>query len=62
MVDDMEKEAKRMRTDTLNICWHMRGGISYTEAMHLSPNERGIIAEMIKEHLDTTKKSGLPYF
>ena len=58
----MEKEAKRMRADTLNICWHMRGGISYTEAMHLSPNERGIIGEMIKEHLDTTKKSGLPYF
>jgi len=58
----MEKEAKRIRADTLSICWHMRGGLSYTEAMHISPSEREAINELIKEHLDTTKKSGLPYF
>jgi hypothetical protein len=40
----------------------MRGGISYTEALHLSQGERGAIGKIIKDNLETTKKSGLPYF
>lgn len=40
----------------------MRGGLSYEEAMSLAPNERKIINNLIKENLDTTKKSGLPFF
>lgn len=40
----------------------MRGGITYEEAMNLSYIEREIISEIIKENLDTTKKTGLPYF
>lgn len=37
-------------------------GLSYTEGMHLSHDERQIIGEIIKENLETTKKSGLPFF
>ena len=44
------------------MCWHMRGGLTYDEAIMLSEVERDIIAKMIKEHMETTKKSGLPYF
>lgn len=40
----------------------MRGGISYTEAHIMSPNEREIIAEIIKDNLETTKKSKMPFF
>lgn len=40
----------------------MRGSISYTESMYLSPAERKMINEIIKENLETTKKSGLPFF
>lgn len=40
----------------------MRGGISYNEAMGLSHEERETIGKIIKENLETTKKSGLPYF
>lgn len=40
----------------------MRGGITYEQAMDLSPDERLIISELIKENLETTKKSGLPFF
>ncbi len=36
--------------------WYMRGGLSYTEAMHLSMDERDLINAIIKENLDTTKK------
>ena len=40
----------------------MRGGISYSESMYLTPDDRKIISELIKENLDTTKKTGLPFF
>jgi len=44
------------------MCWHMRGAVSYDEGMLLNRNDREIIAEMIKKHMDTTQKSGLPFF
>jgi hypothetical protein len=37
-------------------------GMSYAEAIHLSFEERMIISGIIKENLETTKKSGLPFF
>ena len=40
----------------------MRGGLTYEEAVNLSLDERTCIGEIIKENLETTKKSGLPYF
>lgn len=40
----------------------MRGGISYEQAMNLSHEERSLIGEIIKENMETTKKTGLPYF
>ena len=58
----MEKEADTIREDSLKITWFMRGGLTYTEAMLLSPKERELIGAIVKENLDTTKKSGLPFF
>jgi hypothetical protein len=61
-IDIMEKEAKSMRTEALKMTWYMRGGLSYTESMLLSQTERESIAAIIKENLETTKKSGLPFY
>lgn len=40
----------------------MRGGLTYDQAMALSNDERRLISELIKDNLETTKKSGLPFF
>ena len=40
----------------------MRGGLSYTEAMNLSSEERKHISDIVKENLDTTKKTKMPFF
>ena len=40
----------------------MRGGISYSEAHYLSASERDIIGEIIKDNLETTKKTKMPFF
>lgn len=58
----MEKEAKALKTEVMRMCWYMRGGITYGEAMNLSVTEREAIGGIIKEHIETTKKTGLPFF
>ena len=62
MVDQMEKEIKALKKDLLSLCWYMRGGLQYADALELSLDERIIIGEIIKENLETTKKSKLPFF
>jgi hypothetical protein len=37
-------------------------GMSYAEAMNLSFEERQIVTEIIKDNLETTKKTHLPFF
>lgn len=59
--EKMDKEAKNIKKECLKLCWYMRG-ISYTEVMHMSWEEREIIGEIVQENLETTKKTGLPFF
>jgi len=61
MSEQMDKEARAIKKECLKVCWYMRG-LSFSEAMHLSWEEREIVGEIIKENLETTKKSGLPFF
>jgi hypothetical protein len=58
----MEKETKAMRDDVLRICWYMRGSISYSDGMMLSRTDQILINKIIKDNMETTKKSGLPFF
>lgn len=58
----MEKETQNIRLDVLKMCWYMRGGLTYDEAMQLSISERAMVNTIVKENLETTKKSGLPFF
>ena len=50
-----------MKKDVLKLCWYMRG-LSYAEVMNMSWEEREIVGEIIKENLETTKKTGLNFF
>ena len=44
------------------MCWFMRGGVTYEQALNLSPEERIVVADLVKENMDTTKKTGQPFF
>ena len=59
---DFESQAKNLKLEVMKICWFMRGGMSWTEALNLSPDERAISAQLVKENMETTKKSGQPFF
>jgi len=59
---NMEQEAKQYKFETLKLCWYMRGSITIDDAYALSSEDREMIANIIKENIETTKKSGLPFF
>ena len=58
----MERDIKAYKDEALRICWYMRGAISYDEAMMLAVVDREIINKIIKDNMETTQKSGLPFF
>jgi hypothetical protein len=62
LLEQHDKDSKAIRTDLLKTCWYMRGSISYDDAMLLSHEDRQLINKIIKDNLETTEKSGLPFF
>lgn len=46
----------------MKLMWYMRGSLSYQEVMNLSMRERGMIGDLAKENIETTKKTNLPWF
>lgn len=62
LLDGFEKETRALKDDALRMAWYMRGGLSYDDAMMLNQNEREIINNLIKENLEVTKKSNMPFF
>lgn len=62
LINKMEKQSKALKKEALKLCWHMRGGLSYTEAMQLSVEERQLVSEIANDNIEVTKKTGMPYF
>ena len=61
-LDDFEKDSKAIKDEALRMCWHMRGSLSYDDAMLLCYQDKEIISKIIKDNLETTKKTRLPFF
>jgi len=62
LVKEFEGQSKEIKSEIYKLAWFMRGGVNLDEAFTLSYEERVIIFDMVKDNLETTKKSGLPYF
>lgn len=58
----MESDVRSIKHNALKLSWFMRGGISYTDVLNLSAQERESISKIIEDNLETTKKSNLPFF
>jgi hypothetical protein len=57
-----DNEVKNLKLETMKVCWFMRGGVTWQEALNLSPEERSVVSQLVKENMETTKKSGQPFF
>jgi hypothetical protein len=62
LLEQYEKESKALKEEVLKICWYMRGSITYDDGMQLTQEDRKLISQIVKDNLETTKKSGLPFF
>ena len=62
ILDRFDKDSRAFREEALRMSWHMRGGLTYDDALALSFQEREIIGKIIKDNMATTKESGLPFF
>ena len=40
----------------------MRGAVTLDEGFSMSYEDRALIGDIVKENLETTKKSGMPFF
>ncbi len=60
--DRLEAQSKAIKEEVLRLCWYMRGGLDYNDAMLLSLDDRKIIGKIVKDNLETSKKSGMPFF
>jgi hypothetical protein len=59
---DLDSETKNLKHELLKICWYMRGGVTYQEALNMSIDERKIVGNIVKDNLETTKKTGRDFF
>jgi hypothetical protein len=62
VVQEMEEESKALRKELYKMSWYMRGALSIEEAFMLTMDDRLIIADIIKDNLETTKETRLPFF
>ena len=58
----MESEIKNFKIELYKISWFMRGGITLDELFGTSHEDREVMGKVIKDNLDTAKKTGQPFF
>jgi len=58
----LDNQARQIKLEAMRSVWYMRGGLSFAEAMNLSWDERELVLEIVKDNMDITKSSGLPFF
>jgi hypothetical protein len=62
MVKGLDNEVLQIKDELFRLCWYMRGGVTLDEAFALSYEERKVVSEIIKDNLETTKKTGMNFF
>lgn len=62
MINNFEKDSKALKKNIFKICWYMRGGLTFSEAMELGIQDRELINSVIEDNINTTKETGLPFF
>lgn len=62
LLDSYDKDSKALKKSILKMCWYMRGGLTYDEAMIMGHHDREMVYQIIEENLETTKETKLPFF
>ena len=58
----MDKERDSLLKELTQLCWFMRGGVTWDEAMDMSYKERGICFEFIEKRMKDIKDHPYPVY
>jgi hypothetical protein len=58
----LDDGVKALKEEIFRLCWFMRGGVTLEEAYQLDYADRQLINALIKDNLETTKETGMPFF
>ena len=58
----MDAETRAIKLEMLRMCWYMRGGVTLEEMYQMDIGDREIVSEIIKNNLEMTKETRLPFF
>ena len=61
-VKKMDRESKALKKNIYKMAWFMRGSVNIEQLFSMDISDQELIAEIIKENLETTKESKLPFF
>lgn len=59
LIESYESERKSLKQNIFELMWWMRGSVSLEEAWSMSADDRKAINQIIKDNLETMKKSGI---
>jgi hypothetical protein len=62
LLDNYEKQIRAIKEEALRFTWWLRGGLSYEDAMLLCQTDKELINTIIKDNMEATKTSGMPFF
>lgn len=62
LLENYEKIVEDIKKSAMSMAWYMRGGATYEDILNMSSTEREFLKELIDSNLETTKKSGMPFF
>ena len=59
---DLESQSKNLKMELLRACWYMRGGVRCKKHSICHQKNVPYWGNLVKENMETTKKSGQPFF
>ena len=61
-ISNLESSIKVIKDEIFKISWYMRGGVTSQELLHIySYEDRIIMSNIIKDNIETTQKTKLPF-
>lgn len=60
ILEEMSLASKALTSIVTDICWHMRGSVTWEQAWHLTDNQRRVMLNLIKKNIEITQKTGMP--
>ena len=60
ILEEMALASKALTSIITDICWHMRGSVSWEQAWNLTERQRRVMLNLIKKNIETTQKMRMP--